>query len=271
MLEDSQKKAKRAGMPISDIELVMMALAAVLAAQHFPREVDNWEGLPSSSRTWAAWKMAFCLAHLKHQCQILASGGGEPLGWVHGVLPEAAPTIEQLKIALNNLALAATNDSHPPAAHGGQPGPHNHSHNTHSDQQKLVDAAARAKGGGDTSGDSEESGKRGAGHLDPTKPPAPNQAPLTPAIAHLPSALPSNAFYIHIYPISKLYTDDMGQFLVKACSGNQYVMIAYHTNGNLILQQAFKSKSNTHRIAAYNAIMTGLAARGLSGSPNLGQ
>jgi hypothetical protein len=41
MLEDVQKKAKRAGMPIANIELVMMASAAILAAQHFPREVDN--------------------------------------------------------------------------------------------------------------------------------------------------------------------------------------------------------------------------------------
>jgi hypothetical protein len=41
-------------------------------------------------------------------------------------------------------------------------------------------------------------------------------------------------------------------------------MIAYHPNGNLILQQAFKSKSNRHRIAAYNDIMTCLAAQGLS-------
>jgi hypothetical protein len=41
-------------------------------------------------------------------------------------------------------------------------------------------------------------------------------------------------------------------------------MIAFHANGNLILQQAFKSKSNYHRIAAYNAIMVRLVARGLS-------
>jgi hypothetical protein len=40
-------------------------------------------------------------------------------------------------------------------------------------------------------------------------------------------------------------------------------MIAFHANGNLILQQAFKSKSNRHRIAAYNTIMMRLAARGL--------
>jgi hypothetical protein len=42
------------------------------------------------------------------------------------------------------------------------------------------------------------------------------------------------------------------------------MMIAFHANGNLILQQAFKSKSDRHQIAAYNAIMTRLAARGLS-------
>jgi len=40
MMEDAQKKAKRAGMPIADVKLVMMASAAVLAAQHFPHKVD---------------------------------------------------------------------------------------------------------------------------------------------------------------------------------------------------------------------------------------
>ncbi len=67
MLEDAQKKAMRAGMPIANVELVMMASAAVLAAQHFPRKVDDWEGLPSASCTWTAWKTAFRLAHVKHQ------------------------------------------------------------------------------------------------------------------------------------------------------------------------------------------------------------
>ena len=111
MLEDAQKKAKRAGMPIADVELVMMASAAVLAAQHFPREVDDWEGLPTPNRTWLAWKTAFRLAHLKRQRQILASGGGEPLGGAHGVLPAAGPAIGRLESALDNLALAATNDT----------------------------------------------------------------------------------------------------------------------------------------------------------------
>jgi len=75
MMEDAQKKAKRVGMPITNVELVMMALVAVLAAQHFLCEVDDWEGLPVVHRTWRAWKIAFRLAHLKHQHQLQAPGG----------------------------------------------------------------------------------------------------------------------------------------------------------------------------------------------------
>ncbi len=96
MMEDAQKKAKQASMPIADVKLVMMALVAVLAAQHFPLEVDNWEGLPAASHTWQAWKVAFYLAHLKCQRQLQASGGGEPLGGAHAVIPTAAPTIARL-------------------------------------------------------------------------------------------------------------------------------------------------------------------------------
>jgi hypothetical protein len=61
------KKAKRAGMPVTDIELVMMASAAVLAAQHFPRKVMDWEGRPAIDPTWRAWKVEFCQAHIKRQ------------------------------------------------------------------------------------------------------------------------------------------------------------------------------------------------------------
>jgi hypothetical protein len=111
MLEDAQKKPTLAGMPIADVELVMMASAAVLAAQHFPYEVNDWKGLPFASCTWTVWKTAFRLAHVRRQQQILASGGGEPLGRAHGVIPAAAPAIRRLKTALDNLALAATNNT----------------------------------------------------------------------------------------------------------------------------------------------------------------
>jgi hypothetical protein len=111
MMEDAQKKEKRAGMPIADVELVMMASAAVLAAQHFPREVDDWEGLPAVDRTWRAWKVAFRLTHLKCQRQLQAVGGGEPLQGAHLVLPAPPVSIDRLGTALDNLALAAANDT----------------------------------------------------------------------------------------------------------------------------------------------------------------
>jgi hypothetical protein len=76
MMEDAQKKAKREGMPIADIELVTMASAAVLAAQHFLRKVDDWEGLPAVDRTWRAWKVAFRLAHLKMPATTAGIWGG---------------------------------------------------------------------------------------------------------------------------------------------------------------------------------------------------
>ncbi len=88
----------------------MMASAAVLAAQHFPRKIDDWEGLPTMSRTWQDWKVAFCLAHLKCQCQLQAQGEANPLA-VPTVIPTANPTINRISAALKNLALATLNDT----------------------------------------------------------------------------------------------------------------------------------------------------------------
>jgi hypothetical protein len=86
-------------------------------------------------------------------------------------------------------------------------------------------------------------------------------APL--AVLPPPIEMPSNQGIIVTKPLSKLITDDTGRFPVRARSGNQYVMIAFYADGNLILQQAFKSKSNCHRIAANNTIMTRFVAQGL--------
>ena len=66
------------------------------------------------------------------------------------------------------------------------------------------------------------------------------QPPLVPV--SLPEQKPLHQVFDRTYPISKLYTDNTGRFPIKARSGNQYVMIAYQEDGNLILQQAFKNK-----------------------------
>ncbi len=95
-----------------------------------------------------------------------------------------------------------------------------------------------------------------------TKPKPPLLAPLVSLPA--PVSMPSHQVFVMTQPLSKLFTNNTGRFPVEAFSGNQYVMIAFHANGNFILQQAFKTKSDSHRIAAYSAIMILLAARGLS-------
>jgi hypothetical protein len=78
MMEDAQKKAKRAGMPIANVKLVM-ALAALLAAQHFPREVNDWEGLPATSCTWQAWKVLFALPTSSASANSKLQGVANPL------------------------------------------------------------------------------------------------------------------------------------------------------------------------------------------------
>jgi hypothetical protein len=96
-----------------------------------------------------------------------------------------------------------------------------------------------------------------------------------PSVARPPLALLSppeddlKEIVIQVYPISKLYLDDTGRFPVCTRLGNQYVMIAYHTAGNLILQQAFTTKADKYCIPAFYVIMTRLTARGLSVDLNI--
>jgi hypothetical protein len=97
-----------------------------------------------------------------------------------------------------------------------------------------------------------------------TKPGGQQPVPLHPAILPPTTISPSNEVFVQVYPLSKLYTDDTGRFPVRAWTGNQYIMIAYHADGNLILQEPFQTRRDQHRIAAYKSIMTCLAARGLS-------
>jgi hypothetical protein len=86
--------------------------------------------------------------------------------------------------------------------------------------------------------------------------------PNPPSIIETPTPLAeaSQEVFLHVYPISKLYTDDTGCSPVWARLGHQYFMIAYHMDGNLILQQAFQTKANKHHIPAFNTIMERLAA-----------
>ena len=65
---------------------------------------------------------------------------------------------------------------------------------------------------------------------------------------------------LQIVPINHIFTDDTGRFTPRARSGNQYIMVALHSESNAILVRPFQSKHDSHRIAAYNAMYSRLAA-----------
>ena len=86
-----------------------------------------------------------------------------------------------------------------------------------------------------------------------------------------PSSIDPSPNDVHIYSveISTLYTDDMGRFPIESTSGNNYIMLAHHVGSNSILVEAFKKKSDTHRIPAFNKIMERLQARGITVELNI--
>ncbi len=64
-LEDAQKKAQRANVPIADSTLVAIATASVMASQLYPRTDDAWDDLSPKERTWAKWKTTYTQAYNK--------------------------------------------------------------------------------------------------------------------------------------------------------------------------------------------------------------
>ena len=59
-----------------------------------------------------------------------------------------------------------------------------------------------------------------------------------------------------------LYTDDTERFPIRYRSGNQYVIVAYHSS-NVILVEPFSSRKDKSRLVAYNAIMQRLKEKDL--------
>jgi hypothetical protein len=53
----------------------------------------------------------------------------------------------------------------------------------------------------------------------------------------MPSLTAEQADSLHLLevPLNKLFTNDTGHFPVRARSGHQYIMVAYHFNANTIL------------------------------------
>ena len=64
--------------------------------------------------------------------------------------------------------------------------------------------------------------------------------------------------HVRIDLTNKVYTNDMGIFPVRSCSGNYFIVLAYHVDSNVILVDPFQSRHDCHRLAAANRIMSRL-------------
>jgi hypothetical protein len=73
---------------------------------------------------------------------------------------------------------------------------------------------------------------------------------------------PTNELYITEFPLAKLYTNDTGRLPIQARSGNQYIMIAFHSQCNTIICAPYASRSDKHQLAAYGSIMRRLTNHG---------
>jgi hypothetical protein len=71
---------------------------------------------------------------------------------------------------------------------------------------------------------------------------------------------PTNKLYIADFSLAKLY--DTRRLPIWACSSNQYITIAFHSQCNATLCASYANKSDKHWLATYNSIMRRLSYRG---------
>ena len=111
-MEEAQKKAKRAELPILDIELAMYAATSVLQSGDYKKETDEWEGRNAKKKTWTEWKQAYLAAYARGVNRQRAGATDEPFTRAaNNIMPSAPPDVmDALAGSLDNLALAATND-----------------------------------------------------------------------------------------------------------------------------------------------------------------
>ena len=89
-------------------------------------------------------------------------------------------------------------------------------------------------------------------HEEPKKP---TNAKTSSSMPVQPPKEPSNELFIAVHHVSRLYTDDTGHFPVRSRSGNQYIMVAYHYDANLILACPLTNCKDCRRLEAYAVIM----------------
>jgi hypothetical protein len=111
-MEEAQKKAKQAKLPILEIELAMYAATSVLQSGDYKKETDEWEGRNANKKTWTEWKQAYLAAYSQGINRQRAGAMDEPFTRAANSIMPAATTyvMDALVGSLDNLALAATSD-----------------------------------------------------------------------------------------------------------------------------------------------------------------
>ena len=127
-MEESQKKASRAGLTITDNWLVAIASSSLLAVGSFSKQQLDWDGLNNTTKDWTLWKSTFRSVQLAIKREQRDTnthsdlfGTANSAAAIHGIdratKPSLTPSsiagqnamLDQLDSQLDNIAMAATN------------------------------------------------------------------------------------------------------------------------------------------------------------------
>ena len=111
LLEDGQRKAARARLPVTDQTLTVLASTALLVANAFPHTTELQEESDPANKTWSAWKTAYLAAHKKRAIRLHATGGADYLGHVNSAHSTTLNPglLNSIDNAPDNLASTAIN------------------------------------------------------------------------------------------------------------------------------------------------------------------
>ena len=79
-LKEAQQQSERAGMPIMDATLYMIATKLMLVTQQFPETNDKWEELGRSDQTWGKWKELYKKVDKQSKVKRQAADGQDQFG-----------------------------------------------------------------------------------------------------------------------------------------------------------------------------------------------
>ena len=118
-LEAGRDKAERAGAPITDNMLVIIATKAMLTTEQYPRANETWEELDVVEKTWEAWKTLYRKAAKKAAIKATAASGRDQFGAAHAATESQSEDMNPhmgaamgatMEGYFDNLAAAAMND-----------------------------------------------------------------------------------------------------------------------------------------------------------------